>query len=151
MSSAYQGGPHELGQNNLTSRSVIHRIDRLAARTTGPIVELGAGDGALTMRLAQRRRPLTAVELDPDRAQWLRARTPANVAVVNADLTRFRFPTERHTVVGNLPFHLTTVLLRRLFAAQHWHSAILLVQWEVARRRAGVGGASMLTAQWWPW
>jgi 23S rRNA (adenine-N6)-dimethyltransferase len=26
-----------------------------------------------------------------------------------------------------------------------------LVQWEVARRRAGVGGATMMTAQWWPW
>lgn len=26
----------------------------------------------------------------------------------------------------------------------------MLVQWEVARRRAGVGGASMLTASWWP-
>ncbi|MFL6112236.1 MAG: rRNA adenine N-6-methyltransferase family protein, partial [Catenulispora sp.] len=23
--------------------------------------------------------------------------------------------------------------------------------WEVARRRAGVGGASLLTASWWPW
>jgi 23S rRNA (adenine-N6)-dimethyltransferase len=26
-----------------------------------------------------------------------------------------------------------------------------LVQWEVARRRAAVGGATMMTAQWWPW
>jgi 23S rRNA (adenine-N6)-dimethyltransferase len=28
---------------------------------------------------------------------------------------------------------------------------VLLVQWEVARRRAGVGGATLLTAQEWPW
>src|SRR5699024_2528239 len=28
---------------------------------------------------------------------------------------------------------------------------VLLVQWEVARRRAGIGGSSMMTAQWWPW
>jgi len=27
----------------------------------------------------------------------------------------------------------------------------LLVQWEVARRRAAVGGTTMLTAAWWPW
>ena len=25
------------------------------------------------------------------------------------------------------------------------------MQWEVTRRRAGVGGATMMTAQWWPW
>jgi hypothetical protein len=24
-------------------------------------------------------------------------------------------------------------------------------QWEVARRRAAIGGATMMTAQWWPW
>ncbi|WP_310739280.1 rRNA adenine N-6-methyltransferase family protein [Microbispora sp. H10830] len=36
-------------------------------------------------------------------------------------------------------------------AAPDWRTAVLLVQWEVARRRAGVGGASMLTAAWWPW
>lgn len=63
----------------------------------------------------------------------------------------YRFPRTPHVVVGNLPFHLTTTLLTRLLAAEHWQDAILLVQWEVARRRAGVGGASMLTASWWPW
>ena len=26
-----------------------------------------------------------------------------------------------------------------------------MTQWEVARRRAAVGGATMMTAQWWPW
>jgi 23S rRNA (adenine-N6)-dimethyltransferase len=54
-------------------------------------------------------------------------------------------------IVGNLPFHLTTSILRKLLHSRTWTSAILLVQWEVARRRAGVGGASMMTAQWWPW
>ncbi|MFT4165460.1 MAG: rRNA adenine N-6-methyltransferase family protein [Microlunatus sp.] len=28
---------------------------------------------------------------------------------------------------------------------------MLVTQWEVARKRAGVGGATQLTAQWWPW
>lgn len=54
-------------------------------------------------------------------------------------------------LVGNVPFHLTTAVLKRLLAAPHWHTAILLVQWEVARRRAGIGGATLLTARWWPW
>src|SRR5699024_11383810 len=57
----------------------------------------------------------------------------------------------RSVLVGNLPFHLTTAILRRIFRAPGWKHAILLVQWEVARRRAGVGGATMMTAQWWPW
>jgi 23S rRNA (adenine-N6)-dimethyltransferase len=144
-------GRHELGQNFLTDRSVIDEIQRIVARTSGPIVEIGPGDGALTLPLGRTGRELTAVEFDPRRARRLRQRTPGNVTVVNADILRFTLPREPHVIVGNLPFHLTTAILRRLLAASHWDTAVLLVQWEVARRRAGVGGASMLTAAWWPW
>lgn len=151
MPSPVAGGPHELGQNFLVDRSVISAITDDAARTNGPIVEIGAGDGALTMPLSRLGRPLTAVEIDLERVRRLQRRTPEHVAVVNTDLLSYRFPRCPHVVVGNVPFHLTTAVLKRLLAAQHWHTAILLLQWEVARRRAGVGGASMLTASWWPW
>ncbi|WP_406298120.1 23S ribosomal RNA methyltransferase Erm [Embleya sp. NBC_00888] len=145
------GGRHELGQNFLVDRAVIALFEDLVARTSGPIVEIGPGDGAITLPLARTGRPITAVELDPKRARRLARRVPGHVEVVAADVLRFRFPHEPHTVVGNLPFHLTTPVLRRLLETEHWRSAVLLVQWEVARRRAGVGGATMLTAAWWPW
>lgn len=147
----HQGGRQELGQNFLVDRTVIARIEELVAGTTGPIVEVGAGDGALTLPLSRYGRPLTAVEIDSGRARRLARRVPENVTVVNADILRFRFPRRPHVVVGNLPFHLTTSIMRRLLAAPGWRTAVLLVQWEVARRRAGVGGASLLTAAWWPW
>ncbi|MFI6980497.1 23S ribosomal RNA methyltransferase Erm [Embleya sp. NPDC050154] len=145
------GGRHELGQNFLVDRAVIALFEDLVAHTSGPIVEIGPGDGAITLPLARTGRPITAVELDPKRARRLARRVPGHVEVVAADVLRFRFPREPHTVVGNLPFHLTTSVLRRLLETEHWRSAVLLVQWEVARRRAGVGGATMLTAAWWPW
>ncbi|MGI8329255.1 23S ribosomal RNA methyltransferase Erm [Actinomadura scrupuli] len=151
MPHPYQGGRHELGQNFLTDRSVIGDIDELVARTTGPIVEIGPGDGALTLPLSRQGRPLTAVELDPGAARRLSGRAPGNVTVVCADILRYRLPRHPYVIVGNIPFHLTTSIFRRLLATDHWHTAVLLVQWEVARRRAGVGGASMLTASWWPW
>ncbi|GAA3562687.1 hypothetical protein GCM10022222_52970 [Amycolatopsis ultiminotia] len=151
MSAHPYGGRHELGQNFLTDPATIATVCSAAARTTGPLVELAAGDGALTVPLSRSGRPITAVELDPRRARRLDRRTPANVEVVQGDLLRHRLPGVRHTVVGNLPFHLTTVTLRRLLGHPHWELAVLLVQWEVARRRAGIGGASQLTAAWWPW
>lgn len=151
MSRPHPGGRHELGQNFLVDRSVISTIEEIIAGTTGPIVEIGPGDGALTVPLGRTGRQITAVELDPRRADRLRRRIPGHVRVVNADVLRFAFPRQPHVVVGNLPFHLTTAVLRRLLQGQHWHTAVLLVQWEVARRRVGVGGASLLTASWWPW
>src|SRR5690606_36671141 len=42
-------------------------------------------------------------------------------------------------------------ILRRLLRRPDWRHAILLTQWEVARKRAGVGGGTLLTAQSAPW
>ncbi|MFI2662486.1 23S ribosomal RNA methyltransferase Erm [Micromonospora carbonacea] len=144
-------GRHEFGQNFLVDRSVIDDFVELVARTDGPIVEIGAGDGALTLPLSRQGRELTAVEIDSKRSKRLSRQTPDNVTVVCADVLSFRFPQYPHVVVGNIPFHVTTPIVRALLAADHWHTAVLLVQWEVARRRAGVGGATLLTASWWPW
>ena len=68
-----------------------------------------------------------------------------------ADALAWRPPSTPHVVVSNIPFHITTAILRRLLDADHWTDAVLLAQWEVARRRCGIGGASMLTAQSAPW
>ncbi|TPQ22305.1 23S ribosomal RNA methyltransferase Erm [Streptomyces sporangiiformans] len=144
-------GRHELGQNFLIDQSVIDTIVGLVARTDGPIIEIGPGDGALTLPLQQLGRPLTGIEIDDRRAARLARRTRPSTVIVHADFLRFSVPTAPHVLVGNLPFHATTAMLRRILHAPGWTEAVLLVQWEVARRRAGVGGATMMTAQWWPW
>ncbi|PRW63402.1 23S ribosomal RNA methyltransferase Erm [Actinopolyspora mortivallis] len=149
--SSHPGGAHELGQNFLVDRSTIENIVRLVGRTSGPVVEFCPGRGAVTLPLSESGRRITAVELDPRHAARLRKRVGDEVRVVRDDVLRFPLPRHAYTLVGNLPFHLTTAVLRRILAAGHWNTAVLIVQWEVARRRAGVGGASMLTASWWPW
>jgi 23S rRNA (adenine-N6)-dimethyltransferase len=73
------------------------------------------------------------------------------VEAVRADFLKYPLPRVSHVIAGNLPFHLTTALLRRILHGQGWTDAVLLVQSEVARRRAAVGGATMMTAQCWPW
>jgi 23S rRNA (adenine-N6)-dimethyltransferase len=142
------GGRHELGQNFLADPRIAARIAGLVP--AGPVVELGAGDGALTRRLAARPDPLTAVELDPRRAAALRSVVGHRAHVVCADMLRFRLDAPHH-VVSNVPFGITTPFLRYLLRQRAWRSAVLLVQWEVARKRAAVGGTTQLTAEWWPW
>ena len=144
-------GREELGQNFLVDPKYVSILARDASRPGLPVVELAGGDGALSAALVPRTRSLTVVELDPRRASELRRRLGRRARVVQADLLEFRLPSGPHVIVGNLPFHLTTATLRRLLPAPHWQKAVLLVQWEVARRRAGVGGASMLTVMWAPW
>lgn len=145
---AMHGGRHELGQNFLIHRPTIRGIVDLVEATGGPILEIGAGDGALTAPLAALGRELTAIDIDEHCVRVLRQRLP-NVRVEHADA--LQHPLDSPVVVGNVPYHLTTPILRRLLARSAWRHAILLTQWEVARKRASVGGATMMTAQSAPW
>ncbi|MBO0679961.1 23S ribosomal RNA methyltransferase Erm [Mycolicibacterium sp. S2-37] len=148
----FRAGRHELGQNFLTDRKTIDTIVDLVSRTRGPIIEIGSGGGALTLPLQSLGRRVTAIEIDERQARGLRSRIdPTTTTIVHGDFLRFSLPPTPHTIVGNLPFHLTTAILRRILHADAWTAATLVVQWEVARRRAAVGGATMMTAQWWPW
>lgn len=147
----YRGGRHEHGQNFLTDQTTIATMTRLVATTTGPIIEIGPGDGAITIPLTKLGRPLTAIEVDTRLATRLKHRVPGNIRIVAQDFLTYRLPATPHVLIGNLPFHHTTAMLRHILHAPGWAEAILLVQWEVARRRAGVGGATMMTAQWAPW
>jgi 23S rRNA (adenine-N6)-dimethyltransferase len=149
--SPFSGGRHEHGQNFLIDSTISAGIIGMVTATDGPIVEIGPGRGALTLGLQCLDRPLTAVEIDGGHVRWLRARASPSTSIVHGDFLRWRLPARPHVIVGNLPFHQTTAMLRKLLHAPHWTQAVLLVQWEVARRRAGVGGATMMTAQWWPW
>ncbi|GAA3286622.1 23S ribosomal RNA methyltransferase Erm [Nesterenkonia halobia] len=146
----YAHGRHEHGQNFLTDPRTIRSVVDLVARTQGPILEIGAGDGALTLPMQRLGRPLTAVEIHAPTARRLRARAGRGTRVVEDDALRRPLPADPHVVVGNLPFHLTTAILRRLLHDAVWSEAVLITQWEVARRRAGVGGSSLMTAQWAP-
>lgn len=151
MSHRTYPGPHELGQNLLVDRTVARRVATLVADRTGPILEWAAGRGALTKHLARLNRPLEAVELDPRSLNNLKRNAGRHVVVTRGDILLHRPPDEPHDLVCNVPFHITTAVLRRLLDLPQWRRAVLITQWEVARKRAAVGGATMMTAQSWPW
>ena len=130
------------GQNFLASRALAAQLVRDAKVEPGDlVVELGAGAGILTAQLARRARGVQAVELDPVWAERLRRRFAGSerVDVIEADLVRVPLPAEPFRVVANLPFGETSRLLRRLLddPATALARADLILQWEVARKRAG--------------
>jgi 23S rRNA (adenine-N6)-dimethyltransferase len=81
----------------------------------------------------------------------LKQRFAGRATIIEADMLDFGLDDETHHVVANVPFSFTTPLLRRLIQQTTCDTAVLLLQWEVARKRAGVGGTTMLAASWWPW
>jgi 23S rRNA (adenine-N6)-dimethyltransferase len=119
------------------------------------VVEIGSGTGRLTRPLADAAGRVVAVELDPALAARLRTafERDSNVSVVAADALTLRLPNEPFRVVGNLPFGDATAILRRLLddPSSPVRRVDVLVQYEVARKRAAVWPGSLRAMSWAPW
>jgi 23S rRNA (adenine-N6)-dimethyltransferase len=118
------------------------------------VVEIGAGSGMLTIELAASARRVRAIEVDPRWASKLRARVAShsNVEVIEGDAMKLPLPAEPFRVVANVPFGATTALLHHLLddPGSPLVRADLLLQWEVARKRAG-RPRTAVSAAWSPW
>ena len=106
--STYGYGRHEHGQNFLTDHKIINSIVDLVKQTSGPIIEIGPGSGALTHPISHLGRAITAVEVDAKLAAKLTKKTAsASVEVVHDDFLNFPLPATPCVIVGNIPFRLT--------------------------------------------
>lgn len=135
------------GQNFLGDEHVLDDIARLAApRPGGRVVELGAGLGHLTARLLLRGAAVTAVERDRDMARVLRGELGDRITLLEADAARLDYAALAAggplTVVGNLPYHLTSPILFDLLGQPgQVERAVFLLQREVAERLAAEAGS----------
>jgi 16S rRNA (adenine1518-N6/adenine1519-N6)-dimethyltransferase len=133
----------KLGQNFLNDAQAVQRIAASLGDLSGrTVVEIGPGAGAITGALAARASHVLAVELDSDLAAHLRTQfSSTQVTVIEQDVLNFDFSAasvaagQRLSVVGNLPYYITSQILLKL-AASHpsLDRAILMVQREVADR-----------------
>ncbi len=97
------------------------------------------------------------MEFDGALAEALRARFHGDggVTIVRSDFLRFRLPDVPYKVVGNIPFHRTAAIVRRLVQADPPpRDAWLVVQREAAERFAGgpcsrETRSSLLLKPWW--
>ena len=131
-----------LGQNFLVDPNLQRKIARaVRAEEGGPVLEIGPGRGALTAHLVNRGVRLTAVELDDELATELASRYEGEprVRVVHDDILALD-PAglggewTRTSVVGNIPYNITTPIIFRLLRLPYPRDIVLTVQAEVAGR-----------------
>ena len=100
------------------------------------VLDIGAGEGALTAHLVRAGARVVAVELNPRRACVLRERFPG-ITVLHADATSIRLPGRPFRVVANPPYGISSALLRTLLApGSRLVAADLVLQRAVARKYA---------------
>ena len=111
------------------------------------VLDIGAGEGALTAHLVRAGARVVAVELDPRRARVLRERFPG-ITVVHADAASLRLPSRPFRVVASPPYGISSTLLRTLLApGSSLAAADLVLQRAVVRRYAsGTARRFSLTA-----
>lgn len=147
-----------LGQHFLTCDWVTDALieaAELSARDT--ILEIGPGTGVLTRSLARRAKSVIAVEKDETLAdgliEALKRERIGNVQIVKGDIlhltqTKFRSDTDLNLVwvneggfkvVANIPYYLTSRLLRLLLEGEMRPERIVMtIQKEVAQRITAV-------------
>jgi len=144
-----------LGQHFLRDTGVLDRLVRFirpAARDV--MIEIGAGDGALSTRLAPRVAHLCAVELDDDCISRLAAALQpfSNIRIVHADVMALELnrladeilrPGLVLRIIGNLPYNLATAIIEKLLmeSALPVEDMTFMLQQEMAQRIAAAPGS----------
>ena len=125
---------------------MLERIAEISCpEPSDTVVEIGPGRGALTSHLLSRATRVVAIEIDPVLVHYLQSKfrdEPRLTLVANdvlkADLAQWGAV----TVVGNLPYYITSPIIEKTLALgpQLLRRAVFLVQKEVAQRLTAVPG-----------
>ncbi len=143
-----------LGQHFLAESSYIERIVRaVAPRDDDAVLEIGPGEGALTLPLLAAAGKLTAIELDTDllpvlrdRAQGVGALELIHADLLTVDLTALahQHGIDRWRIAGNLPYYISSPILfhclKHLAVIDDMH---FMLQKEVVERMAAAPGSKV--------
>jgi len=138
------------GQNFLHDAGVIRRIiQSINPRPGQRLVEIGPGQGAITLPLLRACGQLDVIELDRDLVGPLArmAASAGTLTIHQADALKFDFRALSHAhrlrVVGNLPYNISTPLLFHLLSQSDYIQDMhFMLQKEVVQRMAALPGSS---------
>ena len=135
------------GQHFLRDKGVVDRIVRWIQPASNDLfLDIGAGDGALSLCLAPGVPRLLAIEVDADCIPYLEnALAPfPSATVIAGDILKLDLaeivspylkPDTRLRIAGNLPYNIATVIIEKLLHINlPIHDLAFMVQLEVAQR-----------------
>ncbi|MBU3958047.1 MAG: 16S rRNA (adenine(1518)-N(6)/adenine(1519)-N(6))-dimethyltransferase RsmA [Patescibacteria group bacterium] len=129
------------GQCFLNDRAALERMAEYAQLSgNDTVLEIGAGDGRLTVMLAQKAGKVIAIEKDKRLAEILEKnlaeKNISNVEIIRGDALEIDFP-RFNKAVSNLPYQISSPITFKLFGLIGkcgWSAAILTYQKEFAQR-----------------
>lgn len=101
------------------------------------VLDIGAGSGVITSALVSKAKSIIAVENEPAALKRLRINTKdlINVEIIETDILEMALPKTPYKVFSNIPFHLSSPILRMLTEGRHPPDSIyLILQKQFARK-----------------
>ncbi len=143
----------DLGQHYLVDEAALEAIVESGKLQQGElVVEIGAGIGVLTEELLKAGARVKTIEFDKRVIPLLNAYVDAarwgdKLEVIEGNALDVPFPEEPYKVIANIPYHITSPLLRHMFleSPKSPSSATLLIQREVAERICDPDDSGLLT------
>ena len=133
------------GQHFLCDKAIIQQIvAALSPKPNEHLIEIGPGQGALTLPVLRQTHQLEVVELDRDLIPTLqdRTQTAGKLTIFSADALTFDFASVKKDdrllrIFGNLPYNISTPLIFHLLTfAPIVSDMLFMLQKEVAERLA---------------
>ncbi len=140
-----------LGQNFLIDKNIQNKIiASINLSLADTVLEIGAGEGAITGFLCQQAAKVFAVEIDRNLCVLLTTKfaTTQNLSVINADFLKFDLrslpPGNKLKVIGNIPYYITSPIVEHLlFYCARIQDIYLTVQKEFAQRMVALPGSKV--------
>ncbi len=129
---------HTQSQNFLRSPTIVKTLaGHSNLKKSDVVYDIGAGSGIISSVLAERCAKVVALEQDPRILEKLRENLAefTNVEITHDDALTFELPTGDYKVFANIPFHLSSPIVRRLTEASNLPNTIyLIVQRQFAQK-----------------
>ena len=105
-------------------------LDSIALLACNPSIG-GTGKGHLTTKLAKISKQVTSIELDSHLFNLSSEKLKLNIRVtlIHQDILQFQFPNkQRYKIVGSIPYHLSTQIIKKVVFESHASDIYLIVE-----------------------
>ena len=138
-----------LGQNFLQDENILKNIaNSITTKTNDLIIEIGPGKGALTKYLKDKNSFLICYEIDERMKEILKKLEDNKTKIIFNDFLQAdiindsqEFAYENIYIIANIPYYITTPIIKKVIKQEKLKSMTLLVQKEVAERLSAKPGS----------
>ena len=117
-------------QNNLVNPKLIAKLIRKSSLgKNDKVIEIGPGRGIITQELLKVAGRVTAIELDRKLYFHLKEKykNAKNLELIRGDFLNFRMPPYSYKVFSNIPFNITSGVLRKLTDDDNFLEAYIFI------------------------